>query len=54
MSKQTRDKQTVVLTSGHDDPDEIHQDVVQPKVVSLWSTVGPFLDVVVEQARQIV
>lgn len=43
-----------ILTSRHDDPDEIHPDVIHPEVKRLWTAVRYAFDVVVVQASGII
>lgn len=44
----------MVLTSRNDDPDGVHGEVVEPKVVSLWPAVADLVEIVVKHAGGIV
>lgn len=41
-------------TRRHDNPDEVHEKIVQPKVVWLRSAIWPTIDIVIEQTSGIV
>lgn len=43
-----------LLTTGNDDPNEIQEKVVKPKVISLWPAVGQSLVVMVKHACRVV
>ena len=43
-----------ILTTRYDDPYEIEEEVVGPEVVSFWSEVGSFVEIMVEKASGIV
>jgi len=42
------------LTAGENHPDEVHEEIVEPKVKELWATVGNLLVIVIEHASGIV
>ena len=54
VSRWTRSLRRSTLTAGDDDPDEIHEEVVAPKVVRFWSTVCKTLMVVIKHAGSVV
>jgi len=42
------------LTARNDDPEPIHQNIVSPEVVRLWSRVADVIAVVIEDAGRVV
>jgi len=42
------------LTEGNDDPDEVHEEIVDPKVITLRPTVCHPVDIVIKQARRVI
>lgn len=42
------------LTAWDDDPYEVHEDIVTPKIVSLWSAISETFVIMVKHARRIV
>lgn len=53
MIKREKTKETT-LTSRNDNPEKVHEEVVAPEVVGLWSRVGDAQVVVVEHAGGVV
>ena len=45
---------TAELTRRDNDPDEVHEEIVEPEVVSLGATVRKAVEVVVEHAGSVV
>ena len=45
---------TFALTAGYHNPDEVHEEIVPPEVISFWPTVCQALNVMIKHARSIV
>lgn len=43
-----------ILTAWNDDPDKVHEEVVPPKVIRLWSAVGQSFMIVIKHACGVV
>lgn len=43
-----------ILTERNDDPDEVHEEVIPPEIVCLWTAVGHPIKIVVKQTGGIV
>ena len=44
----------IKLTKGNHNPDEVHEEIINPKIIHFRSAVGYTMDIVVNQARHIV
>ena len=50
-----REKRLMIkLTKGNHNPDEVHEEIINPKIIHFRSAVGYTMDIVVKQARHIV
>lgn len=54
ISKEPTTSSAKLLTGGNDDPDEVHENEVEPEIVSLGSAVCQVLMVVIEHACGVV
>ena len=49
-----RNKRKGKHTKGNHDPDKVHEEIINPKIIPFRSTVRYTMDIVVKQARHIV